>query len=49
MPTDPPRVPQGPASSVDRRPFLQGILPLDRSRIAPDLLAGATLAALGIP
>ena len=49
MPTDPPRVPQGPASSVGRRPFLQGILPLDRSRIAPDLLAGATLAALGIP
>jgi high affinity sulfate transporter 1 len=34
---------------VVRGPFLQGILPLDRSRIAPELLAGVTLAALGIP
>ena len=30
-------------------PFLQGILPLDKSRIVPDILAGLTLAALGIP
>src|SRR6201981_3595768 len=29
--------------------FLQGILPLDKSRIAPDIIAGITLAALGIP
>jgi MFS superfamily sulfate permease-like transporter len=31
------------------RPLLQGILPLDKSRIAPDIIAGITLAALGIP
>jgi high affinity sulfate transporter 1 len=30
-------------------PVLQGILPLDKSRIAPDIIAGITLAALGIP
>jgi high affinity sulfate transporter 1 len=30
-------------------PFLQGILPLDKSRIAADVFAGITLAALGIP
>jgi high affinity sulfate transporter 1 len=30
-------------------PLLQGILPLDKSRIAPDIFAGMTLAALGIP
>jgi hypothetical protein len=30
-------------------PLLQGILPLDKSRIAPDIIAGITLAALGIP
>jgi sulfate permease, SulP family len=29
--------------------FFQGILPLERSRIIPDLLAGLTLAAMNIP
>jgi SulP family sulfate permease len=31
------------------RPFLQGILPLDASRVPSELIAGATLAALAIP
>ena len=31
------------------RPFLQGILPIDTSRIPTELIAGATLAALAIP
>jgi len=30
-------------------PVLRGMLPVPRSRIAPDVLAGATLAALGVP
>src|SRR5262252_6456426 len=30
-------------------PLLQGIPPLDKSRLAPDIIAGITLAALGIP
>src|SRR5262245_55493996 len=30
-------------------PLLQGILPLDKCRIGPDIIAGITLAALGIP
>ena len=30
-------------------PVLQGVLPIERSRILPDALAGLTLAALGIP
>ena len=30
-------------------PVLQGLLPIERSRIPADLLAGVTLAALGIP
>jgi high affinity sulfate transporter 1 len=30
-------------------PLMQGILPLDRSRISTDIVAGVTLAALGIP
>jgi sulfate permease, SulP family len=30
-------------------PFFQGILPYDKSRLPADLLAGVTLAALGIP
>ena len=49
MPADPSHASEGRPSSVARGPFLQGILPLDRSRIASDVLAGATLAALGIP
>ena len=32
-----------------RFPFLQGILPIDRSRVPMDIAAGVTLAALGIP
>lgn len=30
-------------------PLLRGVLPLERSRIGPDVLAGLTLAALAIP
>ena len=30
-------------------PVLQGVLPVDRSRVPADMLAGLTLAALGIP
>ena len=30
-------------------PVLQGVLPIDRSRVPADALAGLTLAALGIP
>ncbi|PWT72237.1 MAG: sodium-independent anion transporter [Bacteroidetes bacterium] len=30
-------------------PFMQGILPIDKSRLMPDIIAGITLAALGIP
>src|SRR6267142_1984277 len=32
-----------------RWPVLQGLLPLDKSRLVPDVMAGITLAALGIP
>src|SRR5215475_2519732 len=30
-------------------PVLQGLLPLDRAQLGPDIIAGITLAALGIP
>jgi hypothetical protein len=30
-------------------PVLQGVLPVERSRVWPDAVAGVTLAALGIP
>ena len=30
-------------------PFLQGLLPLEKARFGPDVIAGITLAALGIP
>src|ERR1022692_1944831 len=30
-------------------PVLRGLLPIDRSRVPADVLAGLTLAALGIP
>jgi high affinity sulfate transporter 1 len=30
-------------------PLLQGLLPFDKDRIGPDIVAGITLAALGIP
>jgi len=32
-----------------RLPVLQGLLPSDKSRLGPDIMAGITLAALGIP
>lgn len=32
-----------------RLPVLQGVLPIDRSRVSTDVIAGVTLAALGIP
>ena len=32
-----------------RLPVLGGLLPLPRSRVWPDVLAGVTLAALGVP
>jgi MFS superfamily sulfate permease-like transporter len=28
---------------------MRGVLPIERSRVATDVLAGVTLAALGIP
>jgi high affinity sulfate transporter 1 len=37
------------ATTASRFPVLQGILPIDRKRIPPDIAAGVTLAALGIP
>ena len=30
-------------------PLLQGLLPFDKVRLGPDIMAGITLAALGIP
>ena len=30
-------------------PLLRGLLPFDRSKLSGDVLAGITLAALGIP
>jgi MFS superfamily sulfate permease-like transporter len=41
-------VSQNPASRW-RLPLFQGILPFDKSHLLPDILAGITLAALGIP
>jgi sulfate permease, SulP family len=32
-----------------RLPVLRGVLPVERSRVWPDILAGVTLAALGVP
>jgi hypothetical protein len=37
------------ATRTRRLPFLQGLAPVERSRIPADVLAGVTLAALGIP
>ena len=37
------------ASVSTRWPVLQGLLPLEQTRLMPDLMAGITLAALGIP
>jgi sulfate permease, SulP family len=37
------------AGRFSRRPLLQGLLPLNRTQLGPDIMAGITLAALGIP
>ncbi|MGZ6545151.1 MAG: SulP family inorganic anion transporter [Actinomycetota bacterium] len=37
------------SKTAHRLPLLQGILPLDTSKLTPDIVAGITLAALGIP
>ncbi len=37
------------STATRRLPVLQGIMPIDRSRIPRDIAAGITLAALGIP
>ena len=37
------------ASGGFRLPFLQGVLPIDASRIPTELIAGLTLAALAVP
>jgi high affinity sulfate transporter 1 len=37
------------ASRRWRLPLFQGLLPFDQTRLTPDILAGMTLAALGIP
>jgi sulfate permease, SulP family len=39
----------GPPRARERPPVFQGLLPLDRSRFGPEIIAGITLAALGIP
>lgn len=42
--------PTAPAHApAHRLPFLQGILPVDRGQLPHDIIAGVTLAALGIP
>jgi sulfate permease, SulP family len=35
--------------TTGRLPVLRGVLPVDRSRVWPDVLAGITLAAVGVP
>jgi MFS superfamily sulfate permease-like transporter len=46
MPDSPERRWRGPPRAW---PVLQGMLPIERSRIPAEMLAGLTLAALGIP
>src|SRR4051812_42665806 len=43
--------PATPAAKAESRklPILQGILPIDRSRLSNEVVAGITLAALAIP
>jgi high affinity sulfate transporter 1 len=46
------RMSSGPAkttATTARFPLFQGILPLDRSKLLPEMVAGITLATLGIP
>ena len=40
---------RGPLRALGALPVLQGVLPIERSRVPTDALAGLTLAALGIP
>jgi len=42
-------VPSRWREGLRRLPVLHGILPVDRARVWPDVLAGVTLAALGVP
>ena len=37
------------ATAARRFPVMEGILPIDRTRVPMDIAAGVTLAALGIP
>ena len=37
------------AATTPQFPLFQGILPFDRSKLVPEIVAGITLAALGIP
>jgi high affinity sulfate transporter 1 len=46
---DSPLSPNTKAVSGRKWPLFQGLLPLDKSRLATDIMAGITLAALGIP
>src|SRR6266516_4163243 len=39
----------GGGEAMRRLPVLQGVLPVERSRVRADALAGLTLAALGVP
>src|SRR5690348_3295227 len=39
----------GGGEAMRRLPVLQGVLPVERSRVSGDALAGLTLAAIGIP
>src|SRR5215471_1858500 len=41
--------PTEPRRAAPALPILRGVLPLDRSRLGRDVIAGITLAALGIP
>jgi len=41
--------PDGWRSWLNRLPVLRGVLPVERSRLWPEALAGVTLAAIGVP
>src|SRR3974390_2153637 len=43
------QTPNHQAAGRRRLALFEGILPLDKSRFVPDIIAGITLAALGIP
>jgi high affinity sulfate transporter 1 len=44
-----PTAPVHAHTPTHRLPFLQGLLPIDRKQLSHDIIAGVTLAALGIP